>query len=489
MTSVERIRRPLGPVLASIAAIATIGFVSSELLSGQAPTAPGAAAQAGGAPGQDGGRGRGQGGGGRGGGFGQVPVNLPTAPTPVALPALSAEVTGPGPMFDSAPSTAPGKGAKDFAYEVKEYWVSGTANGQPYKTRLVVRAPADRGRFSGVVVMEAMHPSGAAHIFEFTSIYSMTAGHAVAEVVVAPNATAQFTKLNEARYRDFQLSQGQASEILAQVGSLMRNAQRGPLAGFGVRKMILGGTSATSATLIAYLPAHLVYRTPDSQRIYDGFLPTSTADVVPRVDVPMVLIPTMNEVNGPAVSRRQDGDGGDDQFRVYEFPGMNHIDTRDNVRLVPNPCTQPLNPFPHQAYMSVGLYHLLQWVDRGIVPPRSERVWITRVNGSMMALDEHGNPRGGVRNPYVDVPVARYAPTNTPADPPISHPSPLFTPLLCGLGGYQVMFPEQKLRQLYGNKQTYVRRVTERLDALEKAGWSLPVYREMILADARKVTF
>ena len=39
----------------------------------------------------------------------QAPAaNLPAQPTAVALPTLSAEVTGPGPMFDSAPSHAPG---------------------------------------------------------------------------------------------------------------------------------------------------------------------------------------------------------------------------------------------------------------------------------------------------------------------------------------------------------------------------------------------
>ena len=53
---------------------------------------------------------------------------------------------------------------------------------------------------------------------------------------------------------------------------------------------------------------------------------------------------------------------------------MAHIDTRDSVRLKPNPCAQPLSEFPHQAYMSVGLHHLLQWVDKGTVPPRAERI-------------------------------------------------------------------------------------------------------------------
>jgi hypothetical protein len=437
-----------------------------------------------------GGGGRGQGGGRGPGGPPQAPAaNLPAQPTAVALPTLSAEITAPGPIFDSAPSHAPGKSVKEFNYSVKEYWVSGTANGQPYRTRLVVRKPSDNARFSGLVLAEAMHPSGAAHMFESSAIYSMTSGHSTAEVVVHPQAVAQFQTLNAARYKDFQLANGQANEILAQVGSLLRSGQSGALVGGNVRKMVLAGTSATAATLVAYLPAHMVYRTPDMQRIYDGFLPNSRGDVEPRVDVPMILVPTMNEVNGPGNSRRQDGDTGDNQFRLYEFPGMVHIDTRDNVRLKPNPCARPLITLPLQAYLSVSLHHLFQWVDKGVVPPKAERIWVTRNNESMMALDEHGNPRGGIRNVYVDVPVAQYVPTNTPANPPIANPDPRFIPQLCGLGGYQVDFPQQKLKQLYNNKQTYVRRVTQRLDELEKAGWSLPVYREMILADAAKVNF
>jgi hypothetical protein len=39
------------------------------------------------------------------------------------------------------------------------------------------------------------------------------------------------------------------------------------------------------------------------------------------------------------------------------------------------------------------------------------------------------------------------------------------------------------------NKKSYVDRVKRRLDDLEKAGWSLPLYRETILADAAKVEF
>jgi hypothetical protein len=60
---------------------------------------------------------------------------------------------------------------------------------------------------------------------------------------------------------------------------------------------------------------------------------------------------------------------------------------------------------------------------------------------------------------------------------------------MCGLSGSQVPFDAAKLKALYKNKQSYVKAVTRRVDELERAGWSLPVYRDMILGDAAKVNF
>ena len=75
--------------------------------------------------------------------------------------------------------------------------------------------------------------------------------------------------MNQARYKDLAVAGGQASEILAQVGALVRTGK--PLGGLKVRKMVLAGTSMSAGTLINYLPAHRVFRTPEMQRIYDGF--------------------------------------------------------------------------------------------------------------------------------------------------------------------------------------------------------------------------
>jgi hypothetical protein len=348
-------------------------------------------------------------------------------------------------------------------------------------------------KFSGLVLAEAMHGSGAAHMFEFTSIYAMSSGHVGVEILTTPPA--QFVALNEPRYRPLKLTGAQTNDILAQVGALVRS---GAAIGAPVRKMVLAGTSMTAGVLINYLPAHVVYRTPDMQRIFDGFLPMSNGAMIRDIDVPLIHVPTMHEVSGN-ITNRQDGDAPGKQYRLYEFAGMGHIDTRDSVRMQPNPCQQPLSTFPVQAYMSVALNHLFAWVDKGIAPPRADRILIDRDehnDGSMMALDEHGNPRGGVRTTYADVPTAKYVIRPQAASPIPANASAYIAAggqqaasLMCNLSTAQIAMPAATLKTLYKTKSGYVKAVEARLTALEKAGWSLPLYRSMILDDAARVSF
>ncbi len=157
---------------------------------------------------------------------------IPRVPTAVALPTLSAPVTGPGAAFDSAPSLARELDLAHFRYETTEYFVSGTAAGKPYTTRVVVRQPADDDEFSGLVLAESMHGSGAAHMFEFTSGYLMDAGHAAVEIVTT--SPQQFVAFNAARYGSLKVENGQQNEIIAQVGALLRSS-KSPLAGAGAQ--------------------------------------------------------------------------------------------------------------------------------------------------------------------------------------------------------------------------------------------------------------
>jgi hypothetical protein len=317
------------------------------------------------------------------------------------------------------------------------------------------------------------------------------------EIVVA--GLESLTGHNAARYEGISATGAQTNEILAQVGAAVREGGNSPLAGLTIRKVVLGGTSATAAILQRYLPAHMVYRTPAMRHVYDGFMPHGTGATMQAVDVPLIEVPTMREVAPGNASTRQDSDEPGQQFRQYEFTGMAHVDSRDSVRFNPDPCVNPVTTFPLQAYLSVALDHLLTWVDEGVAPPRSPRVLIDRDttnDGSLMALDAHGNPVGGIRNPYVDVPTAMHGPVNEAKNPVIPNASAYIRDggqaaanQMCGLAGYMVPFPKAKLQELYGSKANYVRQVRARLDGMEAAGWSLPVYREMILGDAEKVEF
>jgi hypothetical protein len=474
MTSMGANRATVGAALAAIqtvtvAALAALALTPAAL--GQPPRGPGGPAR------------------------GPQFENLPKTPTAVELPTLLAEVTGPGPMFNSAPSQAPGLDPAHFGYATREYFVSGTANGESYTARIVVRQPGDDDDFSGLVLAESMHGSGSAHGFEFTAAYLMDSGHAAVEIVTT--SPAQFVEFNAARYANMKIEDGQANDILAQVGALVKS-DKGPLAGLTVRKMVLFGTSMSAGTLIDYLPAHMAYRTPDMEHIYDGFLPTSNGSTIQEIDVPLIQMPTLLEIEAN-VPRRQDGDEPGKQYRLYEFAGIGHVDSRDNVRLIPNPCTQPLSTVPVQAYMAVGLYHLFRWVDEGIVPPRADRILLDRNianDGTMAAVDVNGNAQGGIRTPYVDVPVAKYRASATAVDPVIPNASAYVAAnglqgaqIMCRLANYQEPFSAAQLRQLYGSKRDFARKLAARLDELEREGWSLPVYRELILSDAAAIEF
>jgi hypothetical protein len=432
------------------------------------------------------------------GGEPPAPSSLPASPVVAPLPTASPEITGPGPMFESLMQLAPADDMAHFAYEANEYFVSGTADGQPYKTRIVIRKPSDAARFSGLALAESMHPSGNAWMFHFTHRYSMAAGHIGLDILTSTQVP--FVEFNQGRYGDLRVAQGQASEILAQVGALIRSrSSTNPLANLPIRKVLLAGTSASAAVLINYLPAHMVYRLAGMTPIYDGFLPTSTGATIRQIDVPMIQVPTMTEVGGGNVTARQDGDEAGNQFRLYEFAGMAHVDSRDAAGYYPDPCKHPISRFPMAAYMSVALDHLWKWVDKGVVPPRADRILLDRnagIDGSLMALDAFGNARGGIRNPYVDIPAKKYAVRNEGASPPISNAHPFVARRdaagrnqLCALAGYEIPLTPEQLRKLYGDTRTYRARVAQRFDELAWQGWALPLYKDVILADANAVKF
>jgi hypothetical protein len=155
-----------------------------------------------------------------------------------------------------------GEDLDHFKYIVKEYFISGTAQGQPFTTRVLIRRPSDAKKFSGIVAAEPMHSSGNSWMFFFTHTYTMSRGDISMEILVGTPQLLQTANME--RYKDLALTGAQTNEILAQVGALIKkNPKDGPLEGLPLHKLTLMGTSQSAGTVTAYLPAHVVYRLAD----------------------------------------------------------------------------------------------------------------------------------------------------------------------------------------------------------------------------------
>jgi hypothetical protein len=453
-----------------------------------------------------------QGRGGRGGRGAQPtePVKQVAAPIPTAV-----EVTGPGAFFETFMDNwddlkkvqipASDTYAK-FNYEAREYFVSGTTStGTPYKTRIVIRKPKDDAKFNHLILAESMHPSGNPWVFHFTQVYAMTTG--VIGLEVLTTTPAGLAAANQARYKDLVVPNGATNDILAQVGALIKSDHKdNPLLGLASRKMILAGSSASAAVAQNYLSnAHMAQRLADMKPIYDGFMPTSANGQIPAIDVPTILVPTMREAFAGNGTTQQDNE----RLRVYEFAGMAHIDSRVAGAYYPDPCKAPISRYPLGAEMAVALDKLLTWVDKGVAPPHADRYYVDfnpdnksqldRDKGTMFALDEFGNVKGGIRNTYADVPVKSYHVPDEAATPRISTPHRTIAAnraagqdpevLLCSLANFEVPLSKEQLKKLYKNSQDYAKKVAQRYDELVKQGWALPMYREMVVSEASRVTF
>ena len=417
-----------------------------------------------------------------------APVARAQAP---ALPTIEGPVNGPGPMYPGLRPLTAGTAPEDYGYVTEEFFVSGTTRtGNPtveqtYTTRILVRSPKKPQRFSGIVVAEVMHSNGFAVTFEPSRHSFLLRGHVHVEIAAQlGNVTGTVKPFNPERYGTLAIASGaQTSQIVAQVGRLLKSNLLKPLP---VRHVLLMGTSQSSGVLRTYQSQqHFQARMPDGSPVFDGYLAVSTLGGAPMmvVDVPTIMMPTQTEVNSGAAAgntyRRPDSDEPGNRLRIYETAGMPHANGRDTIAYTPGMCTQPVSDFPWGAAVSVGLHHLVQWVDAGITPPRAPYIEVdndTANDGSRLALDANGNVKGGVRNVYVDVPVAQFSVPNAGATPAAQ--------FLCSIAGVRTEFTEEKLSSLYRNRGDYLSDVVRRAVHLIREGWLLPENAPDVLVDA-----
>ena len=403
-------------------------------------------------------------------------VGVHAQPVVVPVPQVEGPITGPGDMQPGIRPGPEGTNLSDFDYIDEEYFISGTAAGKPYKTRIVIRRPKTPEKFSGIVVGEPTHRGGNGLICQFARYGIGQRGHAcmtvAARVINLTNPAtpgAGLYEFNFARYSTLKVENTQTNEIIAQAGRLLReNLSGGVMSGYGVRHMVMGGTSDSSGATRTYMTSstmldHRTLRMPDGSAVYEGYFVSSilgSGQIPPLADAPIIQMPTQFELHSTNGFRRPDSDAPDNRFRNYEMSGMSHNDARENPAFTG--CTHPeLSHYPFGAMTFMGLQHLIDWAVDGTIPPRAAVMEIdndTIGDGTRVATDEFGNAKGGVRTTYLDVPIFTFHIPNA-------------GPGLCNQTGWLTPLPPEVMQQLYKNYGQYVSKVEHRLKELMDNGW------------------
>jgi hypothetical protein len=316
-------------------------------------------------------------------------------------------------------------------------------------------------------------------------------------------------------------------DIFSQAASTLR-AGSGPLAGFQLQTILAVGESQSAMFLVTYVNA-----VDHHDRVYDGYLihgrgssgvsldaqmlssggsedaetavvslESATAMFTGRqwiredVRVPVMTVQSETDLVMMAGIRGRQPDS--ERFRWWEIAGAAHFDSygliasqQDDGSLDPGELAALMAPVdevfemkmsglinsgPQQHYvLNAAIAHLETWARSGTPPPGSR--WIENdPNDELMLLrDEAGNVRGGVRTPWVDVPLAVLSGQGGDGD--------MFLPLF----GTTIPFDQGQVKRLYpGGVAQYLERFESRLDGAIEAGFILEADRREILGVAAK---
>jgi hypothetical protein len=401
--------------------------------------------------------------------------------------------------------------------------------GIPYVTRLVVRRPADAQRASGDAVIEPLHPAG-----DFASAWPRTGRTILREGMSWIGVTQDVLGLRALKSREREHyaaldipEAGLGFDLVAQVAVWLRGPSS-PLP--GLSRLFMTGASFTGTFQRVFIGDgfHARARRPDGGPAIDGYLiqissgafmvggytPLSEGTKVPPagdrrrtiqpLDVPVIEILSEGEAETNAAARRPDSDAPGDRYRLYEVPGACHMTARDAGPLA-LPVVETASDFPMDMLVGGALLNLRRWLAEGVPPPRAERLQILtdraagpcgrREEARPLRRDEHGNAVGGVRSPWVDVPIATYYPHSSPrpADDPARAPSAAHRVLdpadVADLMGCMTPFSSDTLRALHGSPENYRRRFAAALARRVEDRWIAPADAERARARAAEVQF
>ena len=299
-------------------------------------------------------------------------------------------------------------------------------------------------------------------------------------------------------------------DILSDVGVLVRSRDaRNPLARFAVSRVYLTGDSQSGAFVLIYANAiHPFALRAGGKPIYDGYLTSSAqspgvpvnqcAPAAPPGDPRLIMQPRgvpiiklVNQTDLTYLDRRADSDAVPDLYRGYEIAGAAHVHdwvlkwgaaeadvakTGAAGFLSDALCKQHGehgNEFPTQYVLDGAWANLERWSRQGVPPPRAAPLDVRDPHHARatLVLDEFGNAVGGVRTPYVDVPLVRYGVY-------------MDGPGICELWGYQVPLPAPVLERLYPTGRDYLKRVKAATRATVAERWFTPEDGQRVLKEA-----
>ncbi|CAI7674640.1 unnamed protein product [Penicillium discolor] len=401
-----------------------------------------------------------------------------------------------------------------YDYVSQEYMITGIAVANSYCTRLILRCPADPGKFSGLVIMEPSHLWGGTTIWRLINRWLMRNGHAWLEVdSQAPAAIDQIKKVDPDRYKDMHFipcrtleefssnipsfsntdelwnnyrifkerwwaATLQSPEILVAASHALRSGQLGIKA----ERVVLTGLSQTADLIRKFIVESLHLRLPNGCAPFEGFMPCQCDGGNPLPDMrdaktievlgefELIYIKTLYGGSETPPHRRADSRS----FRLYEVAGMSHRETRylsmaDKKRL----SVVDLEGAQWSTFANSFLYHALfdamnKWITTGVAPPRGTTIDVDRFGN--IERDEYGNALAGVRTVHTDVPTAIIVDV-TPQPHPHWHT------------GTEVPFKDVKLWAIYKTVANYRRQAGEAINRQLEAGFLLPEDAEVLRRD------
>jgi hypothetical protein len=405
----------------------------------------------------------------------------------------------------------------DGHWDVEE---SSTAD---YKSRIVVHRPIDDADFRGIVFVEWFNVSAAfdtAPDWISSHVELIRRGYAWVGVSAQflgvegregggpiPGLDFSLKRFDPVRYGSLSHPGDSYSyDIFSQAGKALRErAGVDPLGGLVADYVIAAGQSQSASRLVTYVNAFA-----RGVEVYDGYLIHSRGSggsqlsQDPLPDIP-VLSPTTirTDLVVPVVTLQAQGDvvGGSyrarqrdsEYFRWWEVAGTAHADVYTLVvgmtdkggdpraaeiiiTSTPIPgiieCDDPINSGGLHFVLKAAIRGLEHWVRDGVAPPSSPLLELTDTDPPTEVFDDLGNAVGGIRSPYVDVPVARLlGERNTGV-------------AFCGLFGKTIPFDDQTLEELYPDHETFVTAVEASTAETVEAGFLLPEDAELVIEAA-----